>query len=160
MSERFRIRISGDNSRTQARRQVASAPIGHVVEVREETRSDQQNRLLWPCLEDVSNQVIWANRKLSASDWKNGFMMALEHAEFVPGLTPGTVWPLGLSTSILSRSKFSDLIELIYSFGAEHGVQFRTDKDKLTSAESAGAARGETDVKLGVSPSASFQGGE
>lgn len=107
---------------------VREAPLGHVVEIRPETRSDAQNRLLWPLLTDVSNQVIWYERQLAPGEWKNGFVMGLQGAEFVPGLNPGSVWPLGLSTSVMSKERFSNLIELIYAFGAERSVRFRTDK--------------------------------
>lgn len=109
---------------------VLRAPIGHVVDIRPETRSDEQNRLMWPLLTDVSKQVIWHGRSLPPLEWKNGFMIGLGHEDFVPGIVPGTIWPLGLSSSILSKSKFSFLIELIYAFGAEHQVQFRDPPSK------------------------------
>lgn len=141
MTQPFRIRVNGDSSRRLALETVRNVPPGYVVEVREETRSDAQNRLLWPLLQDVSNQVQWAGKRLPPADWKNLFMGALESAEYVPSLDGKAVMPLGLSTRILSKAKFSDLIELIYAFGAERAVTFRTNQ-LAGGSSSAGAAGG------------------
>lgn len=125
--DRLRFRLS-TNARRNVVDAVLKAPMGHIVEIREETRTDQQNKLMWPLLDDVSKQVRWGGRDLISDDWKNGFMMALSRSEYVPGIVPGTVWPLGLRSSTLGKAKFSELIELIYAFGAENAVKFRTDK--------------------------------
>jgi ABC-type branched-subunit amino acid transport system ATPase component len=41
----------------------------------------------------------------------------------VPGIDGGIVF-LGEPTSGMSKQEMSDLIELLYSFGAEHGVEW------------------------------------
>jgi hypothetical protein len=43
----------------------------------------------------------------------------------VPGIDPGTFVPLGMRTSQMTKEEISDLLELIYAFGAERGVKFR-----------------------------------
>lgn len=126
MNDRRQFLI-GQNSRAGVLQAVMEAPLGYVVDIRPETRSDAQNRLLWPLLSDISEQVIWHERQLPPAEWKNGLMMALQNAEFIPGINPRTVWPLGLSTSVLTKSRFSELIELTYAFGADNNVRFRTD---------------------------------
>lgn len=123
-----RVRFRLMTNRHAAHEAIDRAPMGYIAEIREATRTDEQNRLMWPLLDDVRDQVIWHKRKLPSDEWKNGFMMALEKAEFVPGIVPGTIWPLGLRSSVLGKAKFSELIEIIYAFGAENGVKFRTDQ--------------------------------
>jgi len=109
---------------------IARAPVGYIVEIRPETRSDAQNRLLWPLLTDISNQVTHYGRKLAPAEWKVGLTLGLSHTEFVPGIFPDTIWPLDLNTSTMSTERFSGLIELTYAYGAEKGVRFRTDKPR------------------------------
>lgn len=128
MADRFRLFVTSEHGRRRAAEALRSYPLPFVVECREETRTDAQNRLLWPLLTDVSKQVSWYGRTLSQGDWKNGMMIGLDGADFVPGINPGTLWPLGLSSSVLGVGKFSELIDLVYAFGAEHNVAFRTDK--------------------------------
>lgn len=128
--ERFEQYLVDERSRTLAISMLRLVPLdaGLVCTVAAETRTQEQNRLLWPLLTDVSRQHVHYGRTLIPPDWKNLFMGGLAHATFVPSLDGQSVMPLGLSTSVLSKQKFSDLIELIYAFGAEKGVKFRTEK--------------------------------
>jgi len=93
-----------------------------------EIRSLSQNRKLWPMLSDVAGQkqlVIdgvaeWAEPE----DWKDVFTNALrKHQRMAQGLDGGVVM-LGMRTSKLKKKEFSDLIELIYAYGAENGIQW------------------------------------
>jgi hypothetical protein len=98
---------------------------GHrlVLEVREETRTDAQNRRLWSLLGEVAKQVEWHGQKLSADDWKHIFSASLKKQRAVQGLDGGYV-VLGLSTSKMTKGEMVDLQELISAFGAERGVIF------------------------------------
>ncbi|WP_176486587.1 recombination protein NinB, partial [Enterobacter hormaechei] len=42
-----------------------------VIEAREETRTEKQNRLMWPLLKDLSEQVPWYGEKLTREEWKD-----------------------------------------------------------------------------------------
>ena len=53
---------------------------------------------------------------------------ALRKAKVVPGLDGGFV-VLGQRTSQMGKREFSDLIELIYAFGAEKGVVWSDPKE-------------------------------
>ncbi len=133
MTDRLRWKL-GAGRRDHIIKAVMDAPEGKIVEIRDETRSDAQNRLMWPLLTDISTQCDYYGRKLPPDEWKNGVMLALNSMErqtpdFLPGLVPGTIWPRGLSTSALTKVRFSELIDLIYYVGAERGVKFRTDKE-------------------------------
>lgn len=91
--------------------------------IQEDTRSIAQNRMLWACLRDVSQQVVWYGKKLDSDSWKNIFSASLKGQETVPGINGGFV-VLGKSTSKMRVSEMRDLITLIHAFGAEHNVQF------------------------------------
>jgi hypothetical protein len=110
-------------SRPYALECVQSAPDGYVVRVNEPTRSLEQNSLLWALLSDVSDKIVWHGQKLSTEDWKNVFTAALKKARVVPGIDGGFV-VCGQSTSKMSKGDFSELVELIYAFGADHDVQW------------------------------------
>ena len=92
-----------------------------VARLGRERRNLEQNALLWALLNDVSSQVEWFGQKLSAEDWKHVFSAAVLSQKTVPGLDGGIV-VLGQSTSRMNKKQFSDLLECIYSFGAENGV--------------------------------------
>ena len=41
-----------------------------TLEIKREKRSNEQNRLMWAALSDISRQVDWYGEKLSPEDWK------------------------------------------------------------------------------------------
>lgn len=93
------------------------------VTIQEDTRSLAQNRMLWACLHDISQQVVWYGRKMDAESWKHVFSAALKQQETVPGINGGFV-VLGQSTSKMRVSEMRDLITIIHAFGAEQNVRF------------------------------------
>jgi hypothetical protein len=99
---------------------------GHRLEVtvKPQRRSLDQNALLWVLLGEVSRQVDWHGQKLEPAEWKDVFTASLKRQKVVPGLDGGFV-VLGSSTSRMDKQEFSELVELIYAFGAQHGVVFR-----------------------------------
>lgn len=103
----------------------ASIIAGHrmMVEVKQETRSLEQNSRLWAMLTDVSKQVTWYGRKLTPEEWKHVFTAALEKQDVVPGIDGGFV-VLGKSTSKMTKGEMSELQTLIEAFGAQQGVKF------------------------------------
>jgi hypothetical protein len=94
-----------------------------VISLGRESRSIDQNSRLWATLKDVSDQVNWYGQMLSPDDWKHVFSAALEKQKLVPGIDGGFVM-CGISTSKMSKQKFSDLLEIINAFGAEQGVKW------------------------------------
>lgn len=95
-----------------------------VLTLGRENRSGIQNSRLWATLTDVSTQVDWYGQKLSPEDWKHVFTAALEKQKIVPGLDGNSFVMCGMSTSKMSKQKFSDLLEIINAFGAEQGVKW------------------------------------
>lgn len=122
------FRLVNSSVRARAREAVALVPDGYVVTIQDSTRSLEQNSLLWSLLSDISKQVEWYGRHLSSEDWKNVFTASLRTIDVVPGLD-GNFVALGQSTSKMGKKMFSDLVELIYAFGAEHEVKWTEDKE-------------------------------
>ena len=95
-----------------------------VLELREEKRSDAQNRRLWAMLTDISQQVDWYGKKLTPEDWKHIFSSSLRKLEVVPNLDGTGFVALGTSTSQMTKAEMSDMQALMEAFGVERGVRF------------------------------------
>lgn len=94
----------------------------------EEKRSLSQNAKLWPMLTDIAEQVEWPvngrMQRLQPEDWKAILSAGLDSEQRVAqGINGGFVM-LGRSTSRMKKAEFGDLIELIYMFGSERGIQW------------------------------------
>lgn len=120
------FRLVHAQARQLAAAQCQLAPDGWIVEIKPATRSLDQNSLLWPLLTELGNQVDWYGKKLTAEEWKDVMTAGLKRNKIVPGIDGGFV-VLGMSTSQMDKKTFSDLIELIRAFGAEHGVVFHDE---------------------------------
>lgn len=107
------------------------ARVGDSITWQEPTRTLEQNAKLWPMLDDISKQVDWYGKKLTRDDWKDVFTASLVKANVVPNLEGNGFVACGLHTSRMGKKLFSDLIELIYAFGAEKGVVW---SEKATKA--------------------------
>lgn len=102
-----------------------NVPAGTTVEFRAPRRSIDQNALMWSLLGQIGKQVDWYGQKLSSEDWKDVLTASLRRTRVVPGIDAGTFVPLGMRTSQMTKEEISELLELIYAFGAERGVKFR-----------------------------------
>lgn len=88
-----------------------------------ERRTKDQNSKLWPMLTDISKQVCWYGHWLTKEEWKDVMTAGLAQQKVVPGIEGGFV-VLGRSTSQMKKAVFCELIEMIYCFGANQGVQW------------------------------------
>ena len=125
-------KLTGEVAKKAACREILAAPEGYVVTLAEPTRTLDQNSLLWPLLTEVSKQVDWYGNKLTADEWKDVFSAAMKKQKVVHGLDGGFV-VCGQSTSRMSKREFSDLVELIYAFGAERGVVFSGQAERVVA---------------------------
>ena len=105
-----------------------------VIEAREETRTDKQNRLMWPLLKDLSDQVVWYGEKLAREEWKDLITVLVnqtkdEEQKSAPGINGGRVY-FGVRTSKSSKAYLVDVIEAIYWFGTQQGVKFSEASNK------------------------------
>jgi len=119
------LNTKADRSRAQAL--VFAAPERAVVNIREESRTNDQNAKLWAMLSDISRAKP-EGRNLPTDVWKCIFMHACGHqCQFQPSLDGKGVVPLGFKSSRLTKAEFSDLIECIVAYAAEHDVQLTED---------------------------------
>lgn len=130
---RYLVTLLGPRSRSEAAALVAKAPVGTRVEFKASKRTMPQNDRMWAMLTDVSRQVPWHGVKLTPDSWKLLFLDALRReigGEFriVPNIDGDGFVNLGTSSSDLSKDEMTMLIELVFKFGAEHGVVFADDK--------------------------------
>lgn len=103
---------------------VNSIPLGMEVSIKQPSRTLDQNALLWTLLTELSQQVEWYGNKLTPDEWKDVLTAGLKKQKAVPGIDGGFV-VIGAHTSKMSKAEFSELVELVYCFGAEHGVEWK-----------------------------------
>jgi hypothetical protein len=118
--------ILGRNRET-AHRVIDVAPPGSVVNIKPPRRTLDQNSKMHAMLSDIARAKP-QGRVLPPETWKALFMHeAGFKCTFEPSLDGQGVVPLGFKSSRLGKAEFSDLIEAINAYGAEHGVQFGED---------------------------------
>jgi hypothetical protein len=115
--------LRGDTQRAFAKRLIDAAPQDAVVNVREATRTTDQNSKLWAMLSDISRAKP-EGRPHTPEVWKALFMHALGHqTRFEMGLD-GEPFPVGFRSSRLSKAQMADLITFISEYGDRHDVRW------------------------------------
>lgn len=118
------IILSTDINRARARRLIDVAPPGCVVNIREATRTGEQNAKMWAMLSDIARAKPEC-RTLTTEAWKCLFMQAAGFSfQWEPGLEGQGVVPIGFKSSRLTKAEFGELIECIYEYGSRHGVEW------------------------------------
>lgn len=98
-------------------------------------RTLEQNAKLWAMLGDIARQVEWSvngvRQLLDAEDWKNIMTATVrQEVRMAEGINGGFVL-LGQSTKRMTVGELGELIEFMYSFGAERGVVWTEPKGKM-----------------------------
>ena len=115
--------LRGQLQRNLAKQFIDKAPENSVVKISPLTRSNEQNNKMWGLIEDVMNAMP-EGRQHTKEVWKAIFMNALGHeTAFAMGIN-NEIFPIGFKSSQLSVRQMSDLIEMIYSYGAKHNVKW------------------------------------
>jgi len=113
--------LHGPSQRAFAKTLVDRAPQGAILTVREANRTTEQNDKMWSMISDISRAKP-DGRTHTPEVWKALFMHACGHAvQFELGLN-GQPFPTGFRSSRMTKAEMSDLIEFVYSYGAEKGV--------------------------------------
>ena len=122
---RYKMVIRNEELRDQALNLVKKAPINTHLEFRRETRSLEQNSLLWAKLGEVSKQAKLRGETLDPEDWKTLFLVAMgKEMRIAPALDGNGFTPLGVRSSKLTIEEMSELIDFIDAWGAQNGVVF------------------------------------
>jgi len=128
MSRAFII-LANETFRRRAIDWIMKAPRETRVEFKGPKRTLPQNDRMWAMLTDLSGQLAWHGQRLAPDDWKLVMLDALrreahEKLRIVPN-TDGTGFVnLSTSSSDLSKEEMTALIEIIFAFGAQHGVEW------------------------------------
>lgn len=99
-----------------------------VLTLRLETRTQAQNRLMWPLLTEFSKQLLWPvdgrMTKMEPEEWKDVLTAAFkgESVRLAMGLNGGVVL-LGQRTSKFTKPQFAEWIEFLYATAADRGVR-------------------------------------
>jgi hypothetical protein len=118
------IHLNNEMRRSFAKRLIDEAPDSEVMRLGAETRSEEQNRKMWPMLADLRDQVDWLG-EYTTDDIKLMFLNKLGvELRFLPTLERQGMFPVGLKSSTLTKEQFSGLIELLYQFGGENDVKW------------------------------------
>jgi len=118
-------------SRPNACKAIMAAPDGFWVEIHEETRTVEQNRLLWPIL------TLWAKKIqmvvngnpifVAKEAWKVAHLADFrrEHGDSgLYALTPGGILvPLGFETHTMGKHEFADFLTFILAETGERGME-------------------------------------
>lgn len=98
-----------------------------MLELRERTRTDEQNDALHGLIDQILKQRPTLNGiAMDKPRYKATFMHALGHEiAHLPTLDGRGVFPLGLSTSKLNVREFADLMEFILAWCAEQGIEVK-----------------------------------
>jgi len=122
--------LASNAVRDRAHNWIDRAPVMTRVQFAGPKRTVPQSDKMWAMLGEVAAQVPWHGLRLSADDYKLIFLDALKReVRMVPNLDGNGFVSLGRSSSALSKSEMSDLIELIYAWGIQHGVKFHTEEN-------------------------------
>lgn len=129
MSETQRFTLAHDIARSRAMKAVQDAPAGWVVEVKEPTRNGDQNAKLHAMLTDISRQVEHYGQKFHPDIWKRLTVAAFlreqnERPMLIPALDGQGVDVIFERTSKMGKRQMAQLIEWLYAFGAEKGVEW------------------------------------
>jgi hypothetical protein len=126
MSERHTLKLTRHN-RDKAHIGVTRAPDGWVLELREPKRSDDQNDALHGLIAQILKQrPHHFGMRMTKESYKAVFMHALgREMTMLPSLDGDGFFPMGLSTSKLTVSEFSQLIEIILAWCAREGLEVK-----------------------------------
>jgi hypothetical protein len=117
------VRLVSDHARKTAAELAFKAPHGSVANFRPPTRTADQNSKMWAMLSDIARAKP-EGRDLTTDKWKALFMDAIGiPADWEPGINGGVV-NVGYRSSRLSKEQMSEMIEQMYAYGAEHGVEW------------------------------------
>jgi hypothetical protein len=123
------IRLVSALNRERAKRMIDQAPARALVNIRPETRSNEQNALMWCLLSEISRAKP-EGRELTPEVWKSLFLHALGHDQrFEVALDGRGVVPVGFRSSRLTKEQMGDLIEMVHEYGARHGVTFAEERN-------------------------------
>lgn len=126
---RVQVVIKSKADRAKLVRWINGVPDFTRVELKEPKRTLPQNDRMWAMLTDIAGQATLGGKRFTTDQWKVIFLHALgQEIQLLPSLDGTSFVPWGQSSSDLTKDEMTGLIELMFKFGAENGVQFQDDR--------------------------------
>ena len=120
-----------ETNRREIVKAVETCAVGSQIDLIDDPRTREQNRLMWWLLTDIAQQAPIGGTMHPPDDWKCAFLFSIgQKMRFIPTLDGTGIVAVGYSSSRLSKEKFSELISAIYAYGDQHHVNFRIDARK------------------------------
>ncbi|GKS68977.1 NinB protein [Nitrosomonas sp. PY1] len=121
--------LAHDVARKRAAQACMQAPDGYVVTIQEPKRSIEENSLLHALITQISKTQEWAGKKHDVETWKRLLVAAWcrvhgSAVEILPALDGHGVDIIPVRTSKLTKKECADLIEYIFSWGADQGIEW------------------------------------
>lgn len=116
--------IYDEKMRQRVMESIKVAPLGSRVEIRDPKRTLPQNARMWAMLTDIVKQKKTINgQQFTIDEYKVIFLHALgQEQDILPTLDGRNFFSTGYSSSKTTKVEMSNLIELIFAWGAENGV--------------------------------------
>jgi hypothetical protein len=112
-------------NREIAHQMVDAAADGQIIEIRQTKRSLEQNRYYWSILGDIAEQVV-PSKAYEPSVWHQYFKQLFLPDQVVE-MPDGGIMLTQSSTSKLSLKAFSEYIDRVIQWAAEHEVKLSAD---------------------------------
>ena len=125
--------LANDAVRKRVLAHVEGAEPGTRVLIRPPAATLPQRDKMWAMLTEIARNFKDPHgNTLTTDEWKVRFLDALgRETHYIAALDrPGFI-PYGQSSRALSKSEMSDMIELLYQFGAKNGYTFHTPDSAL-----------------------------
>jgi hypothetical protein len=123
-SDKQIFRLAHKTARDGAIKAVMHAPDGYYCEIKEPSRTLDQNAKFWPMLHDISRQVCWYGNWLTPDEWKDFFTATVKQLKVVPNMDKSGFVAVGCSSSKMGKKMFADMIEIMYAFGSDNDVRW------------------------------------
>jgi hypothetical protein len=121
------ITLAADENRRQAIRIIEKAAPGIRVTFRDQGATEAQLKLLGVLLDDIIAQSYQA-APMTPAEWERLMTASVALDQGLPGFEDERIIVNGVRFEELSVSEASDLVEFIYAYGAERGINFREKK--------------------------------
>lgn len=130
-------RVINQNVKRELLGFIANMPVSEInpfmVRISDEIRTLDQNAMLWPMLECFAEQRQWpvngVMTYMQPEDWKNLLTASYrkESQRIASGIDGGMVM-LGMRTSKMTKSDFSEFIEYLHAAAVQLGVTFERER--------------------------------
>lgn len=132
--KKYTLRPLPHPSRSLCIEDVKRAPDGTQITINEETRTVEQNSVMWPYLRAISNQKDWVVNngvtKMTPEEWKDVLTAAFHQEEprMAVGISGGLIM-LGHRTSNFSKKEWGEWMEFLKCFCAQNSIKVLEDFD-------------------------------